>query len=107
MIDQRLRAAAAIGNAVVALVMTACVPWFLHLSREAEAEAVRRFGRNIDAGALEEVAAKFYFMPGALLFGLAAILVAKRWPLRWPVQLACMLWLLIPVVIMAKMGPNQ
>jgi hypothetical protein len=45
----------------------------VHASNEAVADTVRRYGYNVDSGALELMAAVVYSPPVALLFGLAAV----------------------------------
>jgi hypothetical protein len=66
-----------------ALMYAALFGCLVHASNEAAADAVRRYGHNVDSGALESMAAVVYSAPVALLFGLAAVSLSRGWRIRW------------------------
>jgi hypothetical protein len=70
-------------NIAIALLYAGVFAWLLHASHEAAADAVRRYGHNVDSGALEYIAAVLYFAPVALLFGSAAVCLWRGWRIRW------------------------
>jgi hypothetical protein len=86
-------------DAFASLIMASGVGWFLYISNEAAADAVRRYGRNVDSGALEYVAAIVYFMPNAIGFAVASVAMGQRWVIRWPAQGVAIFWLVAPVVM--------
>jgi hypothetical protein len=47
------------------------------------ADAVRRYGHNVDAGAVEYVTALLYAMPVALSLAFAAFGLWRVWRIRW------------------------
>jgi hypothetical protein len=51
----------------------------IYLSFGAAEESVRKYGRNVDSGALEWTIAVLYCLPVALLFALAAVSFWRRW----------------------------
>jgi hypothetical protein len=55
--------------------------WMSWVARAAAADAVRRYGHNVDSGVLEYAAAVFFLLPVALLFAAAAIAGARGWRL--------------------------
>ncbi len=55
--------------------------WMFWVSREQAAGAVRRYGYNVDSGALEYAAVEVFLLPLAVLFGLAAVAGARDWRL--------------------------
>lgn len=73
-------------DGTVALLYLALFVWAIYTANEAAAEAVRRYGHNVDSGALVFVAAVLYFAPVALLFGLAALCLYRGWRAQWYVH---------------------
>ena len=57
--------------------------WAIHESYAAAQDAIRRYGHNVDSGALVGALAILYLGPVALLFGLAAAAMWRNWRLRW------------------------
>ena len=53
--------------------------WMFWVSRAQAADAVRRYGYNVDSGALEYAAVVVYLLPLTVLFGAAAVLGAREW----------------------------
>jgi uncharacterized membrane protein len=84
---------------VLAFVYAGVFVWLLHASQEAAAGAIRRYGRNMDSGALEYIAAVIYFAPVALLFGSAAICLWRRWRIRWYVHWIAVAGALVPLLM--------
>lgn len=66
-------------DGAVSLVYAALFVWAIYTANEAAADAVRRYGHNVDSGALVFMAAVLYFAPVSLLFGLAALSWARGW----------------------------
>ena len=66
-------------DAVVALVFIALFCWSVFASYQAAADAVRRYGHNVDSGAVQEMVGVFYFAPVATLFALAALVQWRNW----------------------------
>jgi hypothetical protein len=62
-----------------ALMYAALFGCLVHASNKAAADTVRRYGYNVDSGALELMGAVVYSAPVALLFGLAAVSLWRRW----------------------------
>ena len=84
---------------ILLLVVTAFgASWFMYASNEAAKEAARIYGHNIDAGAIESVAAFIYFIPNALLFFAASLSMWWRWRPRWFIQTISAIWLIGPFV---------
>jgi len=67
----------------LALLCVTLFGWLVRASNEAAADAVRRYGHNVDSGALEWIAAFVYCVPVALLFSLAAFSLWRGWRIRW------------------------
>ena len=88
-------------DTAAAILLATCAGWLIYISNEAAAEAVRRYGHNVDSGALTYTVAILYFAPNALLFGIAAITMARSWPLRWFAQWGAATCLIAPAVILA------
>ena len=86
-------------DASVALIMVVGAGYLFYLSREAAAEAVRLYGRNVDSGALAAVAVGLYCVPNVALFTLSSFAMWRRWRLRWLAQASAVFWLVGPVVI--------
>ncbi len=55
--------------------------WMYWRSGEAAAVAVRRYGHNLDSGAIEYAVVVVFLLPVALLFGVAAVAGARGWRL--------------------------
>ena|SRR5882762_1149121 len=89
-------------DGVAAILLAAFAGWLIYVSNEAAAEAALRYGRNVDSGTLTYAAAALYFAPNALLFGVAAITMARSWPLRWFIQWCAATYLVAPVVAVAS-----
>ena len=67
----------------LALMGAALRGWLVRVSNEAAADAVRRYGHNVDSGALEWIAAVVYCFLVALLFSLAAVSLWRGLRIRW------------------------
>jgi hypothetical protein len=83
-------------DGAVALLYLALFVWAVYTANAAAADAVRRYGYNVDSGAIVFVAAIFYFAPVALLFGLAAVSLSRGWRVQWYVH-----WL----AVLCAVGP--
>jgi cell division protein FtsW (lipid II flippase) len=64
---------------VVAICLAALSLLLIYAADRAAADAVRRYGHNVDSGALEWMAAVLYVAPLALLFGFASLALSRRW----------------------------
>ena len=84
---------------IVAFLYAALLAWLVHASHEAAADAVRRYGQNVDSGALEFIAAVFYVAPVALLFGLAAVCLWYGWRVRWYAHWVAVAAAVVPLFI--------
>src|SRR5262245_5227514 len=84
---------------ILAFLYTSVFAGLLHASHEAAADAVRRYGRNVDSGPLEFLAAVIYFAPVALLFGAAAVCLWRRWRIRWYVHWIAVAGAVVPLLI--------
>ncbi|BCT93586.1 hypothetical protein LYSHEL_26110 [Lysobacter helvus] len=88
-------------DTAAAIVFTCMGALLLNASRVAAADAVRRYGRNVDSGALESMAALVYFAPGTILFALAAVALFRRWRgARW-LHLLAWGWAALPLLSIA------
>ena len=67
----------------LAVIYAALFGGLIRASNEAAADAIRRYGHNIDSGALELIGAVVYLAPVGLLFGLAAVSLWRGWHIRW------------------------
>jgi hypothetical protein len=67
----------------VAILSAALFFWSIHAANEAAADAVRRYGYNVDSGALVLAVGVIYFAPVALIFGLAALSLWRDWRVQW------------------------
>jgi hypothetical protein len=83
----------------LALLYAGVFAWLLHASHKAAADAVRRYGHNVDSGALEYVAAVLYFAPVALLFASAAVCLCRGWPIRWYAHWVAVAGAVVPLFI--------
>jgi len=52
---------------------------FVHISNSAAADALQRYGFNVDSGVWYFVIAELYLAPLTLLFGLAALALSRNW----------------------------
>jgi hypothetical protein len=86
-------------NAIVAIVLTGLAVWALYVSIAAADDAVRRYGENVDSGAIEGMVATIYLGPCALLFAMSALAVWKMWRPRWFIQAIALAWLTVPVIL--------
>jgi hypothetical protein len=85
-------------NAILAgILVLAAAGLFVQSNREAE-EAVRRYGHNVDSGAISYLVSTFFLMPSALAFGLTAIAMLRGWKIRWGVQIAALAWFVLPLL---------
>ena len=69
-------------SASASLASFALAAWLFRLSSQAAADAVARYGRNVDSGALEYAVASIYFLPAGCLFLVAALVQRTDWRLR-------------------------
>jgi hypothetical protein len=83
----------------LALLYAAVFAWLLHASDEAAADAVRRYGRNVDSGALEFIAAIVYFAPVGVLFTSAAVCLWRGWRIRWYIHWIAVAGAVLPLLI--------
>ena len=86
-------------DTALAFVFTGVFAWLLHASHEAAADAVRRYGHNVDSGALAAIAAVIYFAPVALLFGSAAVCLWRGSRIRWYVHWLAVAGAVVPLCI--------
>jgi len=54
--------------------------------------------RNVDAGAIAQVAAMLYLAPAAALLGLAGLGMLRNWRAGWPLQAVALAWVAVLVV---------
>lgn len=80
---------------VAALAMAASL---YHASRIAVAETIAQYGRNVDSGVYELVAANWYFLPAFAILGFAAIAMFCGWAWRRPIHWLAWLLVLVPIV---------
>lgn len=52
---------------------------FVHISNSAAADAMQRYGRNVDSGVWYFVVAELYLAPLTVLFGFAALALSRNW----------------------------
>jgi hypothetical protein len=57
--------------------------WGIHAANEAAADAVRRYGHNVDSGAIVYFAVVVYVAPVAVLLALASCALFLQWSIRW------------------------
>ena len=91
-------------NASASFALFALAVWFHRLSDNAAKDAVARYGRNVDSGALEGAIANFYFLPAGLLFAIAALVILTQW--RWRRLPGYIAWafLVAPVLLLLFRG---
>jgi hypothetical protein len=63
----------------VAVCLVAVALLLFYASESAAADAVRRYGRNVDSGVFEWMAAVLYMAPLAFLFGFASLALLHNW----------------------------
>jgi hypothetical protein len=73
-----------------------------YVAHRAAEEAVRRYGHNVDSGALVALVGWFFFLPAALLSALAAIAFWRGWWLRWLIEAAALAWCFLPVIFLVR-----
>src|SRR5262245_56758613 len=87
----------------VAVLYAGVFECLLHASSEVAADAVGRYGHNVDSGALEFIAAIFYFAPVTFLLASAALCLWRGWRVRcyvhWIAVAGAVVPLFIPAVI--------
>jgi hypothetical protein len=83
----------------LALICAALCGWLVRVSNEAAAEAIRRYGHNVDSGALEWIAAVVYCAPVALLFSLAAVSLWRGWRIRWYAHWVAVAGAVVPLLV--------
>ena len=79
--------------------LVAASAWLIHLADAAAEDAVRRYGYNVDSGALLYFFVWVYLAPNVAATGFAALSMYRRWRVRWFAQAAAGLGLLIPLAI--------
>jgi hypothetical protein len=87
-------------NASAGFASFALAAWFHSLSDQAAQDAVARYGRNVDSGALEEAVARFYFLPAGCLFAVAALVMLTQWRWRRVPSYAAWAFLVLPLLLL-------
>ena len=85
-------------DAAASAASLAMAVWLYHLSQVAVTETVARYGRNVDSGVYELVAANWYFFPAFAVLGFAAVAIFSGWAWRRPIHWLAWLLVLIPIV---------
>lgn len=73
-------------------------------AKHAADEAMRLYGHNVDSGAYLAVAANIYFIPGALLLGLATAANMLHWRWRAVPHVAAWIFVVWPVMAIVCFG---
>jgi len=75
--------------------------WLYHASQVAVTETVAKYGRNVDSGVYELIAANWYFFPSFAVLGVAAVAIFSGWGwlssfhwLEWLLLLVSIVWLM-------------
>lgn len=98
MLSKRLKIIAVV-DIIFASAFVALAGWLFYASSVAAATATREFGRNVDSGAIESIAAGDYCIPVAVAFSVAAIAVFRDWRIKWYLQCLAVLIAVVPVVL--------
>ena len=88
-------------NAVASLASLCAALWLYRESKLAATEAIQRYGRNVDSGAYEAMAANWYFMPVSVALGIAAVAMFFGWPYRRLLHWAAWLLVAVPLIWLA------
>lgn len=85
---------------VSSAVLFACLfVWAIYTANEAVADALRRYGHNVDSGALVWAAGILYFAPVAFLFGAAALCIRRRWKIMWVAHWLAVTCAVVPILV--------
>ena len=91
-------------DALIALVFSALFCWSAFASYQAAADAVQRYGYNVDSGAIEAMVGIIYFAPVAILFALAAFAQWRSWRSGRYVHYLAFLYLVAPLAFLIVSG---
>jgi hypothetical protein len=83
----------------IAFIYGTLCAWLMWVSNQEAADAVRRYGHNVDSGALELIAAVVYFVPVALLFSSAAVSLWRGWRIRWYAHWFAVAGAVVPLLV--------
>ena len=83
--------------AAIAMCMMGAI---LHFRGQREAaDAVSRYGHNVDSGAVERILAILYCAPNALMLTVTGIAMHRQWRVRWWLQGFAILAVVCPVFL--------
>jgi hypothetical protein len=85
-------------DAVASVASLAMAVWLYHASQVAVTETVAKYGRNVDSGVYELVAANWYFFPSFAVLGFAAVAIFSGWAWRKSIHWLAWLLVLAPIV---------
>jgi hypothetical protein len=85
-------------DAVSSAASLAMAVWLYHSSQVAVTETVAKYGRNVDSGEYEIVAAYWYFLPAFAVLGFAAVAIFFGWAWRRVIHWLAWLLVLVPIV---------
>jgi hypothetical protein len=73
------------------------IPLIFARADQVAADAVARYGKNVDSGALLQPFALLFVLPAAMLFAVAGAGMLLKWRFRKALQWLGMLWLALPL----------
>ena len=85
-------------DAVFSCVFVLLVVLLIYLANQAAADAIRRYGHNVDSGALAYFVAIVYLAPVAVLFAFASCALFLGWVIRWYVHWFAVLCAVAPII---------
>ena len=88
-------------DVAVAVVFATLFVWSIYAANEAAADAVRRYGHNVDSGALQIAAAIVYFAPVAFLFALASLSILRSWRIGRTIHWLAISYAIVPLGLAA------
>ena len=93
----RLKRLVAWFDAVLAFLAGLLSIWLIYFSYDQATREKAVIGHAVDAGAITYMAAVVYFIPSAVLFGIAALSLFQNWRISWTLQLLAVGWIAVTI----------
>ena len=86
-------------DSAMAVLFALTAAWLIYAANKAAEDAIRRYGHNVDSGALLGFAANVYFLPLAVVFAFAALSLRRGWRIQWVAHWFAVVGAVAPLLI--------